>query len=286
MRKSIATVSLSGKLTDKLDAIAAAHFDGVEIVEPNLRSHDGTAREIGRYAKNLGLSIELFQPFRDFEGVSDKQLQQNLGRAEAAFDTMEELGAPLLLVCSNTTAEASDDEERAAAQLFALAERAGRRGLRIGYEALAWGKCVATVDKAWRIVKLANNPCLGLILDSFHTLVRSEDWSSLSELPANRIVFVQLGDAPRMQLDAASLRRNYSRMPGQGDLDVAGFLRSVVATGYKGSISVEIVNEGTSEAPLATARAAMHALLLVEARARSASGRDAAGSAGAGTGAR
>lgn len=286
MRKSIATVSLSGKLTDKLDAIAAAHFDGVEIFEPNLRSHDGTAREIGRYAKNLGLSIELFQPFRDFEGVSDKQLQRNLGRAEAAFDTMEELGAPLLLVCSNTTAEASDDEERAAAQLFALAERAGRRGLRIGYEALAWGKCVATVDKAWRIVKLANNPSLGLILDSFHTLVRSDDWSSLSELPANRIVFVQLGDAPRMQLDALSLRRNYPRMPGQGDFDVAGFLRSVVATGYKGSVSVEIFNEGTSEAPLATARAAMHALLLVEARARSASGRDTTGSTGAGAGAR
>jgi sugar phosphate isomerase/epimerase len=27
-----------GSLTDKLDAIAAAHFDGVEIFEPNLRS--------------------------------------------------------------------------------------------------------------------------------------------------------------------------------------------------------------------------------------------------------
>jgi 4-hydroxyphenylpyruvate dioxygenase len=36
MRKSIATVSLGGKLTDKLEAIAAAGFDGVEIFEPNL----------------------------------------------------------------------------------------------------------------------------------------------------------------------------------------------------------------------------------------------------------
>jgi hypothetical protein len=52
MRKSIATVSLGGNLTDKLDAIAAAHFDGVEIFEPNLRSYDGSARDIGRYAKN------------------------------------------------------------------------------------------------------------------------------------------------------------------------------------------------------------------------------------------
>ena len=36
MRKPIATVSLSGTLIDKLEAIAAAGFDGVEIFEPNL----------------------------------------------------------------------------------------------------------------------------------------------------------------------------------------------------------------------------------------------------------
>jgi len=274
MKKSIATVSLSGTLTDKLDAIAAAHFDGVEIFEPNLRSCNGTAREIGHYAKSLGLSVELFQPLRDFEGVSDEQLRRNLDRAEAAFDTMEDLGATLMLVCSNTAADIPDDEERIATQLSELAERAGRRGLKIGYEALAWGTCVATFDKAFRIVERANNPHLGLILDSFHTLVRREDWSSLADLPANRIFFVQLGDAPALDLDALSLRRNHPRMPGQGDLDVAGFLRAVLATGYTGTVSLEIFNEKTLESAPATARAAMHALLSVEQWARAMDERD------------
>jgi len=274
MKKSIATVSLSGTLTDKLDAIAAAHFDGVEIFEPNLRSCNGTAREIGHYAKSLGLSVELFQPLRDFEGVSDEQLRRNLDRAEAAFDTMEDLGATLMLVCSNTAADIPDDEERITTQLSELAERAGRRGLKIGYEALAWGTCVATFDKAFRIVERANNPHLGLILDSFHTLVRREDWSSLADLPANRIFFVQLGDAPALDLDALSLRRNHPRMPGQGDLDVAGFLRAVLATGYTGTVSLEIFNEKTLESAPATARAAMHALLSVEQWARAMDERD------------
>jgi 4-hydroxyphenylpyruvate dioxygenase len=233
-----------------------------------LRAYDGSARDIGRYAKNLGLSVELYQPLRDFEGVSDEQLQRNLDRAEAAFDTMEDLGAPLMLACSNTEANVSDDEERAAAQLFELAERAGRRGLKIGYEALAWGTRVATFDKAFRIVKRADHPHLGLVLDSFHTLVHAEDWSPLRELPADRIFFVQLGDAPRMNVDALTLRRNHSRMPGKGDFDVAGFLRAVLATGYSGTVSLEIFNEKTPESPLATARAAMHSMLLVEERAR------------------
>jgi 4-hydroxyphenylpyruvate dioxygenase len=46
------------------------------------------------------LTIELFQPFRDFEEVSDERLRNNLDRAEGKFDLTEELAAPLMLVCS------------------------------------------------------------------------------------------------------------------------------------------------------------------------------------------
>jgi len=115
MRKSIASVSLSGTLIDKLEAIAAAGFDGVEIFEPNLLAHEGTAREVARQAADLGLAIDLFQPLRDFEGVPDDEFRRNLERAENRFDVMGELGAPLMLVCSNTGADVADDDERAAA---------------------------------------------------------------------------------------------------------------------------------------------------------------------------
>lgn len=41
MQRSIATVSLSGTLPEKLEAIAAAGFDGVEIFENDLLYYDG-----------------------------------------------------------------------------------------------------------------------------------------------------------------------------------------------------------------------------------------------------
>jgi 4-hydroxyphenylpyruvate dioxygenase len=266
MRKSIATVSLPGKLDEKLDAIAAAGFDGVEIFEPNLLAHDRNAREVASRAADLGLAIDLFQPLRDFEGVSDDAFRRNLERAERAFDAMGELGAPLLLVCSNTGASV-DDDNRAAAQLHELAERAMRRNLRVGYEALAWGTHVAAFDRAWRIVGRANHPCLGLILDSFHTLVRPDDWSALRSLPGDRIFFVQVGDAPRMDVDPLTVRRNHSRLPGDGDLDVPGFWRACLATGYAGPLSLEIFNEKAPGTPLETAHAAMQSLRRLEAHA-------------------
>ena len=66
MRTSIATVCLSGGLDDKLAAAAAAGFDGVEIFENDLVASALSPAEIGRRVQDLGLTMELYQPFRDF----------------------------------------------------------------------------------------------------------------------------------------------------------------------------------------------------------------------------
>jgi hypothetical protein len=70
MRKSIATVSLSGSLAEKLAAAAAAAgFDGVEIFENDLLASPLSPEEVRLRAADLGLAIEIYQPFRDFEAV-------------------------------------------------------------------------------------------------------------------------------------------------------------------------------------------------------------------------
>lgn len=68
MKRSVATVSVSGTLPEKLRAIAAAGFDGVEIFDNDLVYYPGSPVEIRQLCDALGLEILLFQPFRDFEG--------------------------------------------------------------------------------------------------------------------------------------------------------------------------------------------------------------------------
>lgn len=92
MRRSIATVCLSGMLREKLEAIAAARFDGVEIFENDLLQFSGKPREVRRIAADLGLAIDMFQPFRDFDAATPAQLARSLERAERKFDLMAELG--------------------------------------------------------------------------------------------------------------------------------------------------------------------------------------------------
>ena len=73
MRTSIATVCLSGTLTEKLHAAAEAGFDGVELFEPDLVASPASPEEIVALAARLGLSLDLYQPFRDAEGVTEEE---------------------------------------------------------------------------------------------------------------------------------------------------------------------------------------------------------------------
>lgn len=139
MRTSIATVSIGGDFLEKLSAIAAAGFDGIEIFENDFLTFDGSPAEVGGLIREHGLEITVFQPFRDFEGMPEPQRGRAFDRAERKFDLMNELGADLLLVCSNVSPDSLGGIDRAAADFRELGERAARKGIRVGYEALAWG---------------------------------------------------------------------------------------------------------------------------------------------------
>ena len=74
IRRAIATVCLSGTLEDKLDAVGAAGFDGVEIFENDLIASSSTPAEVQKRCADLGLSIDLYQPFRDFDSAVPDRL--------------------------------------------------------------------------------------------------------------------------------------------------------------------------------------------------------------------
>ncbi|MCI5109421.1 MAG: sugar phosphate isomerase/epimerase and 4-hydroxyphenylpyruvate domain-containing protein [Marivita sp.] len=243
MKTSIATISISGNFPEKLEAIAAAGFDGLEIFEQDFIAHDGDPRDVGQMIRDMGLEITLFQPFRDFEGLPEPLRAKAFDRAERKFDLMQELGTDLVLICSSCHPAALGGIDRAAADFHELGERAAKRGLRIGFEALAWGRHINDHRDAWEVVRRAEHDSVGIILDSFHTLARKIDPDTIRRIPGDKIFFVQLADAPAIDMDLLYWSRHFRNMPGEGDLDVTAFMRAVMATGYDGPISLEIFND-------------------------------------------
>ncbi|MET7396887.1 TIM barrel protein [Dactylosporangium sp. NPDC005572] len=242
-RFCIATVCLSGTLEDKLAAAAAARFQGVELFEHDLVASPWSPARVRQECARRGLTIDVYQPFRDVEAVPPDVFAANLRRAERVLDVLEQLGAATLLVTSTVSPDAVDDDDLAAEQLSALADRAERRGIRVAYEALAWGRFVDTHAHAWRIVRKAGHSALGLCVDSFHVLSRGEDPAALRVVPGDRIFHLQLADAPRLTMDVVEWSRHHRLFPGMGSFDLAGLAGHVLSTGYTGPLSLEVFND-------------------------------------------
>lgn len=270
MLRSIATVSISGTLPEKLHAIADAGYQGVEIFENDLLYYTGSPADIRQMAVDLGLQITLFQPFRNFEGESRAQFAANLERARQKFALMHELGCSTLLLCSNVSADSSPDRALQISDLRALATLAEQEGIQIGYEALAWGAHVNRWEQAWERVKAVDSPAMGIVLDSFHVLSLGDDLSRLDAVPLEKITFLQLADAPLMKMDVQEWSRHFRCFPGQGDLALADFASALTRRGYRGPWSLEIFNDDFRAFPGgAMAKDGYRSLLWLEDRVRS-----------------
>jgi 4-hydroxyphenylpyruvate dioxygenase len=265
MRTGIATVCLSGTLKEKMQACAIAGFDGIEIFEQDLVTSPLTPEDVRKMAADLGLTLDLYQPFRDFDSVSEDLLTANLRRAEAKFKLMARLGMDTILVCSNVATASIDSDHLRVEQLGQLAALAGDHGVKVAYEALAWGKYVSDYEHAHKLVEAVDHPNLGTCLDSFHILSRNWDTAPIEAFNPEKIFFVQVADAPKLSMDVLSWSRHFRVFPGEGQFELAKFMGHVVRAGYTGPVSLEIFNDVFRQSDVErTAVDAMRSLIWLE----------------------
>lgn len=267
MRKGIATVSVSGVLTQKLEAIAAAGFDGVEIFDNDLVASPLSPREVAARCADLGLAVDLFQPLRDVEGVPPEAFPAVLHRLRTKFAVMVDLGTRTALACSNAGENAAADLDLTAEQLHRIGDLAAEHGVTIAFEALAWGRRIHRVGQAWEAVCRADHPAVTLAVDTFHLLARGDDGTALAGVPGERIGFLQVADAPLLDMGLLEWSRHFRCFPGQGTLDVTGVVAATLAAGYRGPLSIEVFSDVVREVdPAVTARDAMRSLVFLEDR--------------------
>ncbi|PYE18176.1 4-hydroxyphenylpyruvate dioxygenase [Williamsia limnetica] len=247
MKLCMATVSLGGGLDEKIDAIAAAGFDGIELLDTDLRESSMSPADCARRCGDLGLTIDLYQPFRRAEGVSYKEFDDVLKRFHSELEVMRQLGADSILVVSNTDDDAEGSRDLSTTQVAALSDAAAEQGMTVMFEALAWGTHISSVVDAWDVVREADHPNLSLVVDTFHLLAGGEGVDTLDALPHGAVGFFQLADAPWLSMDLKQWSRNHRCFPGEGEMDLLPSTASVFASGYDGPLSLEIFNPGYRE---------------------------------------
>ncbi len=244
MTLSIATTFVPGSLPAKLETIAAAGFTAIELHEPDFTGFEGSAEDLRRIAGDLGLRIALLKSFHDLEGAPGESRAQVFDRLERKLDLMARMGVETLLLGTATGAGNSGEPDRLAADLAEAADLAGSRGLRLACLALPWARHLTTEMQAFELVRKVDHPAFGLALNSFFSLADGSKPARLRDIPGEKIFHVQLSDAPAIDGDIRHLKRHFSLLPGQGRLNLAGFVRLLARSGYQGPWSLARVNEG------------------------------------------
>jgi sugar phosphate isomerase/epimerase len=168
----------------------------------------------------------------------------------------ETLGARHLKVTPDTSGTRWDAGHWAA-EFALLAGQAADAGARLGIEFLPWSN-IPTASDALRLVEDAGHPAGGIVVDVWHVERAGTPAAELAELPADRIVGVELNDADDEVVgtlfEDTVDRRRYC---GEGSFDLVGIITALRAAGWAGPWGVEILS--TEYRRLDVRQAAAHA---------------------------
>lgn len=234
---------LTVPLAEVIPAAASAGFDAVSVLA---RSHgravrDGmTTADIRALADDHGVRITDVEASGDWLGPEPDDVPERLRTIVTSTDELlavaAELGARTLTAVHAGSPRALDESAAAFAH---LCDRGAEFGLQVAVEFVPW-MGIRSLDEAWDIVRTADRPNGGLLVDVWHHRRSDGDDHLLAEIPPERVLSVQLCDGeaePSGPLTEDVTRRT---LPGRGELDVVEFVRTLLASGVEAPIGVEV----------------------------------------------
>jgi sugar phosphate isomerase/epimerase len=250
------TITLTGPLPAKLQAVRAAGFSQIMLLARDIVGHDAGVEAAIRTVRESGLRVTGFQVLRDFEGLSGHLHEYKIDVAKSMLEMCAALGSRVLLVCSSTSTHATDDRDALARDLRKLAMLAAPLGVRIAYEGLSWGRVINEFHDAWDIVCRADAPNLGIGIDSFHIFAMKTPLDHLNALDPKKIFLVQLADFMWNEIRSVEERittaRHFRVFPGEGvhSDQVAELVMRLDKLGYRGDYSFEVFNDDYQQMPM------------------------------------
>ena len=213
---------------DMVTAAAAGGFDSVGIRITGRRlddtyfpvvGHSSVLSEIRRRLTDTGVRLSNTSIYHLYPEITLDHLQP-------AIEATAELGAKTIVVtCMDP------DEARWTEFVASCCERAANFNLKLALEFVPYS-CARSLDQACRIVRNAQRPNFGLLIDPLHLARSGGSPSALSSVEPGLIFFAQLCDAAREKppdMDLATEARTGRLYPGDGGLSLHEFLDALPA---------------------------------------------------------
>jgi sugar phosphate isomerase/epimerase len=212
-----------------------------------LRAEGMTTRDMLQRAKDANVQLVQLDPLARW---SAEWVPQNMPAEWHPFFalapdeflvTMSELAMPSLTAIS-TGRIGSRSLAQLTDEFALLCIQAAKHGIRVDLEFLALDWNVADLSTAWQIVRGANQPNSGLVLDIWQFFYTGADWQTLASIPGDRVSSVQLCDATlKVPAHRSALQSCLEdRVPmGQGEYDLMRLLKTLHGMGALGRVGPE-----------------------------------------------
>ncbi|WNR44190.1 sugar phosphate isomerase/epimerase family protein [Paenibacillus roseipurpureus] len=220
----------------------AVDLDALSLVEAH--TLDGARVLLERNGLVIG-SIGLPVEWRTTEEAFRAGLPKLAQAAEAAA----------ALGCTSCCTYVLPSTDLGAAHFMALATRRlrtcaqilGAYGIRLGLEFVGphhlrtrWKHpFIWTLDETLDWIDAIGEPGVGLLFDAYHWYTTGGTIADIEKLRPDQIVHVHINDAP--DVPVADVLDNGRLYPGEGVIDLAGFLQSLQRIGYAGVVAQEIL---------------------------------------------
>lgn len=232
------SVRADASLQDFLTSAAAAGFGGIGM-RPEDRERalaDGyTDADIRSMLADHGLRLVELEYHRDF-ALGGEAGERAIAAEQPFYELADALGGQHLF----TISDLDSPLDVAAERLAAMADRAARHGLKVAVEYVPYFG-VDSIGTAWELVRRADRPNLGILVDSWHHFRGGSSGADVRAVPADRIIAIQVGDGNRELVGTLREDTIHRRVtPGAGELDLVGFVRMLDAHGVRAPWCVEV----------------------------------------------
>jgi sugar phosphate isomerase/epimerase len=192
----------------------------------------------------------------------DTVFQAGLKKLGAAAEFAAAIGCPRMATWVIASGPLPKDEQRKIyKERFSAAARVlAGSGVRLGLEfvgPLALRR-QGPHEFIWRMSEMAEfaaecGPNVGLLLDAWHWHHAGATTQDIITAGKQRIVHVHISDSAK--LPPEQVKDNERLLPGEGVIDLAGFLRALAKIGYSDALSIEVFGR-TKDMPVEEAAAA------------------------------
>jgi sugar phosphate isomerase/epimerase len=251
------TVGLDVPLPERIDAAAAAGATHVSWTPHDLpvTAAAQSRRDIAQRAADKGVALSVVDPIMRWlpEDASAPAPVPMLGDV---LTVAEEVGLRSINVIHLRPTDLGVDDM--AEYFAAVCDRAADHGVRVHVE-FAPRTALPDLTTAWSVVRAADRPNGGLLIDDWHFFRGNPDFEVLAGIPGERVFAVQLSDAHAVCVEPLFEDTMHRRLlPGEGDFDLVRFVEVLAARGALGLVGPEVFSDELhARGPRAAAEVAM-----------------------------